>query len=266
MVGQIFLNILFQLLYFVVAIYVAGFLIYLLNRIFYAAVGHSRAVCYATGFLGTPVHELSHALMCLVFFHKIDEIKFFQIDEESGTLGYVNHSYNPRNIYQQAGNYFIGIAPIVVGTLILFLAVKFLLPDVFEGIWTELTAFSAGEADFASLFASFGGIISAFFLGYTNWLWWIFMLIALCIALHMNLSGADIVGSLKGLPLVVLIVVALNFALGFIGGVYQSFLSGVNLAGGYLVITLLLSLMFSAMCTVLALIIRAILALFGFGR
>ncbi len=266
MVGQIFLNIAFQLLYFVVAIYAAGFLIYLMNRIFYAAVGHSRAVCYATGFLGTPVHELSHALLCIIFFHKIDEIKFFQIDEASGTLGYVNHSYNPRNIYQRAGNYFIGIAPIVVGTLILFLAAKFMLPEVFAGIQGQLSAFSEGTVTFSALFSSLWEIIKTFFLGYADWLWWVFMALALCIALHMNLSGADIRGSLSGLPFVVLIVTALNFAFGFIGGLYEGFLSIVNLAGGYLVITLSLSLMFSLMCTVLALVIRAILALFGIGR
>lgn len=266
MVEQILFNILFQVLYFVVAIYAAGFIIYLFNRIFYALVGHSRAVCYATGFLGTPVHELSHALLCLVFFHKINEIKFFQIDEESGTLGYVNHSYNPRNIYQRAGNYFIGIAPIVVGTLLLFLAAKFLLPEVFSGIQTELSAFSKGAVTFSALFSALGGIIKTFFLGYADIWWWVFMVFALCIALHMNLSGADIKGSLVGLPFVLLVIVALNFAFGFIGGLYAGFLSVINLAGGYLIITLALSLMFSAMCTLIALAVRGVLALFGIGR
>ena len=70
--GILFGNILLQIGFFIGAVYLVGFLISLLNRLFYSLVDHSQGVCYATGFIGTPIHELSHALMCVVFRHKIE--------------------------------------------------------------------------------------------------------------------------------------------------------------------------------------------------
>lgn len=267
MVVQILLNILVQLMCFVGAMYLAGFLIYLFNRIFYSSFGNSRAVCYATGFIGTPIHELSHALFCLLFFHRINEIKFFQIDDESGTLGYVNHSYNRRNLYQRAGNFFIGVAPIVGGTLVLLLAARLLLPDVYGKIAEVLSGYARGGATVQTTFSALGGVLAAFFGGYADPLWWVFLVLAMMIALHMNLSGADIKGSLSGLPFYLIILVALNFIFGYLpGGLYASFLFVVDLAAGYLIITLVLSLIFSVVYVAVGLAVRGILALFKIGR
>jgi hypothetical protein len=74
------------------------------------------------------IHELSHALFCIIFGHKIQEMKLFS-PENDGTLGYVNHSYNPKNPYQQIGNFFIGTGPIWGGVLLLYVASYFLLPE-----------------------------------------------------------------------------------------------------------------------------------------
>jgi hypothetical protein len=73
------------------------------------------------GWLGTAVHELGHAFFALIFAHKIKEIKLFTPKSANGTLGYVNHSYNKRSIYQRIGNFWIGIGPILFGTALLFL-------------------------------------------------------------------------------------------------------------------------------------------------
>jgi hypothetical protein len=77
------------------------------------------------GWLGVIVHELSHALMSLIFFHKIDDMRLLQspfAKGRNGQLGYVSHAWTPGNWYQQAGNFFIGLAPIfgisVVGWLL----------------------------------------------------------------------------------------------------------------------------------------------------
>ncbi len=115
------INTLIQIGIFVVSIYVVGFIISIINKLFYKIAGTSKAVIYGTGIIGTPIHELSHALFCVIFLHKITEIKLFQINSEDGTLGYVKHAYNKKNIYHLIGNFFIGVAPILIGTIILIL-------------------------------------------------------------------------------------------------------------------------------------------------
>jgi hypothetical protein len=79
------------------------------------------------GWLGTSVHELSHAIFCFIFGHKIVDIKLFSPDPETGTLGYVEHSYNRRNIYQMIGNFFIGVGPVILGSAVIYLLFYWLL-------------------------------------------------------------------------------------------------------------------------------------------
>ncbi|MGO0916500.1 hypothetical protein ACTPEM_26060, partial [Clostridioides difficile] len=39
--------------------------------------------------------------------------------KNDGILGYVSHSYKKDNLYQSIGNFFIGIAPIIGGTIMI---------------------------------------------------------------------------------------------------------------------------------------------------
>lgn len=264
MFQTIILNFITQLIFFVVAIFLVGFLISLLNRLFYKIVNQSKAVCYATGFLGTPVHELSHALFCVLFLHKIEEIKLFQIDDENGVLGYVKHSYNKKNVYHLIGNYFIGIAPILCGTVIIYFATRFLLPGTYREIGEYLGDLARLQNNglswdwFPYIFATLGGMIKAIFAGITSgFRWWIYILIVFCIALHMNLSGADIKGALLGLPFLIFAIAAVDLILGFAWHTgYMAFVGAVNSAGSYLMGTLLLSLIFSAICLIIGGMIR----------
>lgn len=271
MFEDILMNIIVQLIYFVGFVFIVGFIISLLNRLFYVIVKHNKAVCYATGFIGTPVHELSHALLCLVFFHKIEKIKLFQIDDSNGVLGYVNHSYNKKNIYQLIGNYFIGVAPILCGTVIIYFATKFLLPDTYSEITKCLNELAPiqgtglSEEWFVNMFVTLGGMIKAIFVGITTgYKWWIYILIIFCIALHMNLSGADIKNSLLGLPFVIIVIAVINLIFGFfIKSAYTDFLGFMNSAGSYLTGTLLLSLIFSAITIIIGLLFRGVISLFA---
>ena len=261
-------NTLTQLIYFIGAVFIIGFAISLLNRLFYKISGGGKGICYATGLLGTPIHELSHALMCLIFFHRIEEMSLYNIDEENGVLGYVRHSYNSRNIYQVLGNYFIGIAPILGGGAAIYLAARFMMPTVYTDISAQLDAFASvaqlGEGWFGNTLSAATGILKALFLGINEgFIFWIFIIAAFCVALHMNLSGADIKGALGALPILITLLFAVNFAIGLISdeayGVFVAFMNGV---GAYLCAALLFSLILSAVCIVIALIVRVIKSIF----
>jgi hypothetical protein len=160
---------------FIGVVYLLGYIIMIINRAFYKAVGAGRTVCLATGFIGTPIHELGHAFMCLVFFHKIVDIKLYQIDDESGTLGYVSHTYNKRNIYHVIGNYFIGVAPIFCGGIVLYLLMKFLLPSSFTAVASSIEGVVASQqyglnmGIFSELITVFFDMLSGIFLIEFSW-------------------------------------------------------------------------------------------------
>ena len=143
---KIFSNILLQSFYFIGAVFLVGIIIYFLVKAFYTMVRYSKLAIYLSGAIGTPIHELSHALMCILFGHKVTEMRLFQIDTDSGMLGYVSHSYNRRNIWALTGNYFIGIAPIVCGSVALFFAMKYLVPGASSEVVAEIDSFAKNIA------------------------------------------------------------------------------------------------------------------------
>ena len=122
---------------------------------------------------GVMIHEIGHAIFCLIFRHKIVEMKLFS-PEEDGTLGYVNHSYNPNSFYQRIGNFFIGTGPIWFGVAVLCLISWLLLPDEMQ------------ISDFFSL--NFWG----------RWQSYIWLYLALTISSHITLSPPDLAGSVDG--------------------------------------------------------------------
>lgn len=269
MFGDVLENTLFQSLVFIGAVFIVGFIISQINKLFYRSIGGGMGMVYATGVIGTPIHELSHALMCIIFRHRILEIKLFQIDPETGVLGYVNHSYNPKSIYQRTGNFFIGTAPILFGTLFLLLMLRLLTPLSFAFVSQEIGALSAmmemGEGfNFGGVFTIFGKLLQGVFTVDFSFRTIIFILICFCIALHMNLSGADIKGSLTGVPMVILVLFLMNFIIRLFGeGGYISFLSGMNFVMCYYASFLLLSLVFSCLILALGLLIKVLKGVFG---
>ena len=103
-------------------IFIFGLLIQFISQLSFKSLGNAFGPggTYLVAWLGTPVHELGHALFCLIFGHKIEEIRFFKPDKDTGTLGFVYHTWNPKNPWHVLGNFFIGIGPVVLGCAVLF--------------------------------------------------------------------------------------------------------------------------------------------------
>jgi hypothetical protein len=158
-----------------------------------------------TGWLGTPIHELSHAAMCLVFRHRIQRVALFEPDPASGRLGYVSHSYDSKSLYQVVGNFFIGVAPFVGGALVLYgllwlfepqaardaLATDRLSRDVAGG-----NLFAAARALINETLDLLARVVTLEHLGALAF--WLFLYLVLCVGSHLAPSPADYKGAWSG--------------------------------------------------------------------
>lgn len=198
-----------------------GLLLYVLSRntrrVFVNA-GYPKIDMFVTGWIGTPVHELGHALFCVLFGHTIKDMKLFKPDKSDGTLGYITHSYDSKNIYHTIGNFFIGCGPILLGSTIVFVLFTFALPQASQVM---------------SVFKSYGNIsfsISQFFdtiqqlwklvwnmgtIIFTKehmgaWQFWIIIYVAFSISSHMQLSPPDIKTMLRGFLVIISICIVVN--------------------------------------------------------
>ncbi len=254
---DILISFLLQLALTVGVIFLFGFLIACCNRAFYRNFGRrARKVCYVTGFFGTPVHELSHALMCVLFAHRIVEIKLFQVSDSDGTLGYVSHTYNKRNVYQVIGNFFIGVAPIVVITALLYLVAYLLLPAMTADFFAHIGQIDLSEG-LTSVMGCLFSAIGVFFSYAVQWQWWVFLLIGMLLSLHMTLSGADIKGALGGLALVAVLLLIADIVMGVVSmPALNAFTQVCLAAAGYLLSFFTIALIFALLAVLISLPFR----------
>lgn len=212
-----------------------------------------RGIIYATSIIGTPIHELGHALMCLIFGHKIQEVCLWCPNSGDGTLGYVEHSYNRRNIYQRFGNMFIGMGPIFSGLLFTFLVMLICFSETFDthviSVFTdgyEISSFSellsGGFAIIGDMFRDSTRIVIVKILGF---------LLIMSTCLHINLSPADIKGSLSSLPIYFGITLLLTAAVYFISGEFEYAVMGGLSSWLSISITLYLPVIVAAVCILL---------------
>ncbi|WP_100486140.1 hypothetical protein [Sporolactobacillus pectinivorans] len=194
--------------------FILGYLERLSNRNMVRSFGIKGI--YFTAWLGTPVHELGHAAMCLIFGHRVTGIKLIQASGADGTIGYVTHTFNPNSLYQKIGNFFIGLAPLISGSLAIFLSTYLFVPGSYTLIFHYLgekqnfslfepTTWDAFVNTVQSVFASL------FFISHLADLkYWLFFILALCIASHMSLSPADIRGAASGAGALFLLIAVAN--------------------------------------------------------
>jgi len=98
------------------------------NRRLYS-IGGWKALL-VTAWIGTPIHEFSHYLFAVLSFHKVQDLKLFQPDAETGSMGYVAHSYRIDNFYQAViGNTLIAVAPFFGGAAAIYLISSFVFPE-----------------------------------------------------------------------------------------------------------------------------------------
>jgi len=208
-------------------VFIFGLLIHLISQLTFKSLERSFGSkgVYFVAWLGTPIHELGHALFCLIFLHRIVDIKFFKPDPVTGTLGYVSHTWNKGNPWAVLGNFFIGIGPVVLGCAVLFATFYFLIPNssrVWDSIIFEVGGIGESQSigGYWAVFTSSSLALVKIIFTFSNlasWQFWVFVYLSICVASNIRLSPSDIKGSLSGLGCVVLIFLLINF-LGLITG------------------------------------------------
>ncbi|SHF39408.1 hypothetical protein SAMN05444392_12019 [Seinonella peptonophila] len=159
-----------------------------------------------TAWIGTPIHEMGHWIQCVIWRHKVVSVKLLQLHDPDGVLGYVEHKYNPKSLYQRIGNFFIGIGPIISGIASIILAMYILVPQSFATFQSQIERSSTSKHIFdiqmiESLVQAIVMISKSLFTtqNVTSISFWIFVIIAISISSHIALSTADIQNSFQGL-------------------------------------------------------------------
>ncbi len=212
--------------------------------------------------IGTPIHELGHAFFCLIFGHKIESIELFHPLPDGG-LGSISHRYNPRNIYHQIGNFFIGIAPILFGTLLVALLAAALLGG---RVFSPIQALGSQGATIAKgftteLFARAGATMALFFnrQNFSSWQIYVFILLAFQVGHSITLSPADIRGAAKGFLYFVLLILVINLASLWSGDFLDRALLWLLPFLVMLLFTMVLVLLISAVIAILLLVLTKVL-------
>ena len=246
-----------------------GLLIALLRRSFCAVFKtHGSRILLATGIVGTPIHELSHALMCIIFGHKITAIKLYDPKAKDGSLGYVSHKFDKRNLYHKIGNLFIGTAPVVIGGGIIIALMFFLIPDAFHTVIGEATELAAADITaiplgeyFSYISASLSAIFSDDTL--TSWQGILFILLAIMIATHMEMSRADIKNSLSGFIFLALLLLVLDGAIYLLFPEFLSVITSATVSFGLMLTAFLsISLVFLLAILILGIVIKGLISIF----
>ena len=245
---------------------VCGFAVRLCARAFSALIGGgAEGVFDLTAVIGTPIHELGHALMCPLFGHRITRMQLWSPTAKNGVYGYVEHSYNRKNPWAQLGNLFIGLGPIFSGLGVTVLVLWLCFPAQWASyLATSRALVAAGAEPIAiarGVISLLGDLPHAFAAG-----WWrplLGLLVILPVSLHISLSAADVRGSLGAFPIYALMLAVFG-AITYFAGVSASILSGLYLWNLWLLSLFCLVIAFAAVWVVIALAVWLIRRLVSF--
>jgi hypothetical protein len=214
-------------------VFIFGLLIQFISQLSFKSLANAFGPggTYVVAWIGTPIHEIGHAIFCLIFGHKIAEMHLFKPDETTGTIGFVYHKWNPKNPYQVMGNFFIGIGPMVLGSAVLFGLFYFLIPGS-HGTWSSIIdnmgSIEKGSSIVTWLIAFKDAALSVITLVFTwsnlgIWQFWVFLYVSISVASNIRLSWADFKGSLSAIGCVIIPILIFTLVLMLAGRGSETF-------------------------------------------
>ncbi|HGM7876928.1 TPA: hypothetical protein ACKQHR_001523 [Pseudomonas aeruginosa] len=155
----------------------------------------------ALGVIGVPLHEIAHAIACLMFRMRIMKVALYAPEPETGRLGYVAFAYNPRSITHAVGLVVQGVAPLLLSAAI-FMGL-FPMPAAAEiralgagGGWFEVQILEGVNLGLALIL---GNLMT----GIEGWLW---AVLALLIGAYGIPSWSDVRLALRGTLVLALVL------------------------------------------------------------
>lgn len=190
-------------------------------------IGRSMYLFYVFVFVGTVIHEASHAIAVVLCRGKLNEVKLFKPDRQSGTLGYV--SYNANHV----ASVFIGLAPLVGNTLALMLFARYFIGvGAFD---VDFNSLSNSESVISDIFRIFtNGIFMLAGLDYSKTGTWLFLYLALSTGMGVAPSSQDVKTALPGIAILgvfwglVLYVDSANVVINAIMPVFVAFFAAAS--------------------------------------
>lgn len=231
-----------------------------------SSVGFAGIIFTAPGVI---LHELSHYIFAKIFLYDIKDVKLIRPVKGSkdGILGYVNFSYNKNNIIQKSGLFPVGFAPVICGTLTLFISMKFLINDIYNSLIYDIKSIIYSSADILSAdffnlqiemykrlinsLLSAGNIHNIFF--------WVFIYIAICISSHIALSRADLKSSLTGIITIFIIIFIINIGKNIINIDIISYIDRLKIYNIFFSTLLFIEIFFSILFFIITYIFRILL-------
>ena len=233
--------------------------------------GFGRGVGMATSMVGTPIHELGHALMCVLFGHRITAMSLWQPLSDDGNLGYVTHTYKKKNPYHILGNLFIAVGPIFSGLAVITVALRLGFPTAFTDYTAAAGQLAASGAGGLSLIREGFGMLPRILRELTDsgrafplWGQILSLLVVLSVSQHISLSPADLKGGATALPLYGLLLLILTAVCGLMGpAAMASVTAALRLFSGYMTALFTVVLVASLIQLLLALPVWVIRVLTG---
>lgn len=181
-----------------------------------AVIGWERYLSFF-GWLGIRVHELGHLIFSLLSLQLVSDVKLFMRRPPPGVpYGWVAHAHvNSAYDRLRIGSLFIGIGPILFGSILIFLMARLLVDADIVASWRLPTFGLAAFGSIDGLSAWIADFTDAFWVllstllarqDFGDWRLYAFLYVGFAIASAMTLSWSDIITAFMGF-------VALVFAL-----------------------------------------------------
>jgi hypothetical protein len=153
-------------------------------------------------------------------------MNLFRPSSHDGTLGYVEHAFDPGSLYQRVGNFFIGTGPIWFGTIIIYLMSRYILDaSAFNTICDielttdTLSSWSGALSVAHNIINMVSSVIQSMFHNqlFSRWEFYVFIYLAFVIGNNITLSLPDIRNSADGLMVLIVILLIFNLCTSFMG-------------------------------------------------